>query len=498
MYLIQPMKRLLILLCLAGVLSGCETSDPAYQWLQYQSGMISEIPETPEPIEFQFFFSPSSGDAQWFFDELDINGNVNISSRLAYLFYPTLDPEIRILNQSGSGDILNGVITQSDGDQIRGTYYIDPGNYFILHVHTNYQDAPYYFQVTLRRFRDAGTYTYVWANINSTVEPPIADAGNDQIIGSYGQVIQLDSSASYSPTGLNIDKYYWTLTTPEGSAAALDDPHAAFPTFIADLYGEYLATLVVVDEQGTPSATDEVLYSLTNLPPAAEAGDNLAAIVGDILVLNGSGTDPENTPLTYSWNLTSFPDGSLTELLDSNTATPTLTIDLPGTYTVSLVVNDGELSSEADTATIEAISVQDAITSTLLQLSTTLNQLSDDQVLHRRQVHVLTRTLNRILSAIEAEQYEKALAKLKREILPRLNGCTDNEKADRNDWVKDCSVQTELYESFSEVEYLLEERLGITVHRQHRNRQHCDNRIGRYGSKECYPGSPRGRHHSRR
>ena len=41
--------------------------------------------------------------------------------------------------------------------------------------------------------------------------------------------------------------YRWTLAAPDGSSTTLSDATIVNPTFIADVDGEYLATLVVND-----------------------------------------------------------------------------------------------------------------------------------------------------------------------------------------------------------------------------------------------------------
>ncbi len=49
-----------------------------------------------------------------------------------------------------------------------------------------------------------------------------------------------------------IARYAWTLETPEGSAAALDDPTSRTPTFISDVTGCYTVELIVVNGQDSP------------------------------------------------------------------------------------------------------------------------------------------------------------------------------------------------------------------------------------------------------
>jgi hypothetical protein len=76
----------------------------------------------------------------------------------------------------------------------------------------------------------------------------------------------------------------------------------------------------------------------------------------------GSGSsDTDNDELTYSWSLTAWPAGSSAVLNDPATISPCFIADLPGSYEVSLVVNDGTVDSEPSVAEAVAISYSDAI-----------------------------------------------------------------------------------------------------------------------------------------
>lgn len=97
---------------------------------------------------------------------------------------------------------------------------------------------------------------------------------------------------------------------------------------------------------------------MLNLPPQANAGPDQTVAVNDIVQLDGStSTDPDgNYPLTYSWTITQKPAGSAAALSDSTIAIPTFTADVPGDYTIELVVTDSKgKSSPADVVVISTI-----------------------------------------------------------------------------------------------------------------------------------------------
>jgi uncharacterized delta-60 repeat protein len=93
-----------------------------------------------------------------------------------------------------------------------------------------------------------------------------------------------------------------------------------------------------------------------NRAPVANAGADFDIARNTLIMLDGStSSDADNDTLSYSWSRIASPNGSSAALSDTSSATPSITADELGDYTLQLVVNDGEIDSAADTIVLSAI-----------------------------------------------------------------------------------------------------------------------------------------------
>lgn len=169
---------------------------------------------------------------------------------------------------------------------------------------------------------------------------PVANAGGPYS-GAKKTAISFDSSKSSDPEGSQLS-YRWNF----GDGAIGTDPA---PTHVYPKGGTYVASLVVNDgvQDSAPATTSVVV---TNDVPVARFVGPALAYKKTALTWDGSGSADGNAdPLTYRWN---FGDGTST-----TTSSPTVdhSFSVVGSYTVTLVVNDGEADSMpvAQTVTIQ-------------------------------------------------------------------------------------------------------------------------------------------------
>jgi hypothetical protein len=93
-------------------------------------------------------------------------------------------------------------------------------------------------------------------------------------------------------------------------------------------------------------------------PPTAVAGGPYSVVEHQSVSLDGSASFDDNTPsasLGYAWSVTASPAGSNGGALTSaNTAAPSFTPDVPGSYTLTLVVTDSIGQTGSATATVSS------------------------------------------------------------------------------------------------------------------------------------------------
>ena len=102
--------------------------------------------------------------------------------------------------------------------------------------------------------------------------------------------------------------YTWIQTG--GPTVALDDPNATSPTFEAPQgLSNTDITFELQVSDGSQVTTDNVTVTVhaDDDAPSSQAGADMTVEENDLVTLSGSGTDPENQGLTYTWVQTAGP-----------------------------------------------------------------------------------------------------------------------------------------------------------------------------------------------
>jgi PKD repeat protein len=174
----------------------------------------------------------------------------------------------------------------------------------------------------------------VTVTASASNRPPTANAGGPYS-GAKNQAIAFSGTASSDPDGDPLT-YAWSFG--DGSTGSGPTPTHAYAAT-----GTYTVSLVVNDgSTDSPPATTTV--TVGNQPPVANAGGPYSGYRNQAITFTGSGTDADGDALTFTWD---FGDGST-----ASGATATHAYAALGTYTVTLIANDGETNSSPASAIV--------------------------------------------------------------------------------------------------------------------------------------------------
>ena len=119
----------------------------------------------------------------------------------------------------------------------------------------------------------------------------------------------------------------------------------------------FLPACVEVDEEENDT--------LENATPIANAGSDSEVDVDSIVTLSAAQSeDADGDSLSYQWQLLSLPNNSAAILSHDSSVEITFVADIAGDYTISLVVNDGTVDSEAVSVIISAVTTETGSTVT--------------------------------------------------------------------------------------------------------------------------------------
>ena len=112
-----------------------------------------------------------------------------------------------------------------------------------------------------------------------------------------------------------------------------------------------------------------------------------------------------------------------------------------GEYVLELVVSDGIVSSVASQVSVYAISFEDALSLSMADITAAINSLDKSDFKNKNMCKTLTNKINATLKIIDDENYAEAAAKLADDILDKMDGCSEQGSADKNDMIISCEGQ---------------------------------------------------------
>lgn len=306
-----------------------------------------------------------------------------------------------------------------------------------------------------------GTTTAVWSAIGTqdqafrtfvapSAATPTAIAGANQTVRP-GTTVTLDGSGSFDDnTDTNLLLYAWSIVSaPPGSAVTtLDGANTETPSFVPDVFGNYVIQLVVTDQDGFSSLPSQVTVG-ENLPPTAFLGPDLLLFVGQAVEPVASAFDPDGDPISYHWAFASTPPNSAAELSPTDRNFTSFVVDQPGAYVVTVTPSDFLGPGTPASETIVVITQTDYAGLLLQSAADVLRVLPPDAVTTRGNQQAFVNSLAHVAIALQQGALDDARDELARAI-GRTDGCALRGAPDGNgpgrDWVTTCDTQPYIYE----------------------------------------------------
>jgi len=214
--------------------------------------------------------------------------------------------------------------------------------------------------------------------------PQLPKLHNQKVI--HGESAFVDGSNIKDPDGDDIT-FDWRLESkPQKSNASIQDSDTKSPIIATDAQGKYSVRLHVSDHETNKTSNlfnifavasfdktnralgcvlDRIFFDsfdglFNNSAPIADVGSDKVGVIGQVIALDGSlSSDIDMDSLTYSWSLLTSPVGSSVTIDNNNQMVASLSPDVTGDYVAQLIVNDGCLDSDPDSALV-TISINQA------------------------------------------------------------------------------------------------------------------------------------------
>ena len=202
---------------------------------------------------------------------------------------------------------------------------------------------------------------------------PIANAGADQNL--IPGVVLLDGSSSNLNRSTTADATFeWTLESAPGGLSETSPTilnRFSTQTFFVALHpGEYRVSLSIQTQPGVQSEKDEMVITIQNLSPVADAGLDSIGQVNQAIFLDGSRSfDPNKEDLSFLWVQLSGPrlgTGGNFGIANFREAKTSFQTDRTGLYEFELIVQDTAQLESRDrvtfrvNSTVEIFPIADA------------------------------------------------------------------------------------------------------------------------------------------
>jgi PKD repeat protein len=255
--------------------------------------------------------------------------------------------DIRV--DQGTEVTLDGSASRDNVGVVDHTWYLSIESNEVLGVgpvleHTFHDPGRYVVRLEVRDAAGNAAHDEVTIVVVDA-EDPVAEAGEDLVV-DQGEEFTLDGGGSEDNVG--VTGWLWTYDVGGGTVNVTSSTTSVRVTDT----GTYVFLLTVEDAEGN-RATDEVSVRVRDsTPPVADAGEDVTVEEGTRVALSAAASTDNVGVVGYRWT---FEYGGRDVGLEGCEAD--FRFGRPGTYRVTLTVEDAEGNTGEDTVTVEVTSV---------------------------------------------------------------------------------------------------------------------------------------------
>jgi parallel beta-helix repeat protein len=255
---------------------------------------------------------------------------------------------------SGSSDNVGVTSYKWDIDSMDGVDWLSPDKTGVGPSHIYIQPGSYV--ATLRVEDAAGNWATdtVVITVNDITDP-VANAGADDTV-NHGTPKTFDGTGSSD--NVAVDTYEWDINAADGLNWVTPDYTGSTPTHNYAQPGIFTATLRVTDATGN-WATDTVVITVVDIiHPLANAGLDDSVNEDASYQFDGTGSSDDVAIVDYAWDID---DGDGIDWITPDYAVvdPSHIYTIPGQYTATLRVEDGDGNWDTDTVQINVLDITD-------------------------------------------------------------------------------------------------------------------------------------------
>jgi hypothetical protein len=119
--------------------------------------------------------------------------------------------------------------------------------------------------------------------------------------------------------------------------------------------------------------------------------------------------------------------------------------DVAGAYVAQLIVNDGIVDSDPSTVQVQVVPAPTNAIEATKDVQVLVASFDAGVLKNTAMQNALINKLNAVIASLNAGNQADAVDQLQNDLMNKTDGCATAGAPDKNDWIKTCDEQAEMY-----------------------------------------------------